>query len=102
MLSKLVKLAISKGIGGPARSWVFTSGFMALFRFAKGKTGRRETLDLSATKPGDKIVIEHLDITHKQQIKQFKGEKKVDKRNAKADKARAKQLKKELRRARKG
>lgn len=102
MLTKLFKFAVRKGIGGPARSWIFTSGFMALFRFAKGKTGRRETLDLSATKPGDKIIIEHLDITHKQQIKQFKGEKKAEKRNAKADKARAKQLKKELRRARKG
>lgn len=102
MLSKLVKLVIRKGIGGPARSWIFTSGFMALFRFARGKTGRRETLDLSATKPGDKIVIEHLDITHKQQIKQFKGEKKAEKRSVKVDKTRAKQLKKELRRARKG
>ena len=102
MLTRLVKLAIRKGIGGPARSWIFTSGFMALFRFARGKTGRRETLDLSATKPGDKIVIEHLGVTHKQQIKQFKGESKAVKRGAKADKASAKQLKKELRRARKG
>ena len=102
MLTKLFKFAVRKGIGGPARSWIFTSGFMTLLRFAKGKTGRRETLDLSATKPGDKIVIEHLDITHKQQIKQIKGEKKAEKRSAKVDKARAKQLKKELRRARKG
>ncbi len=102
MLSSLAKFAISKGLGGPARSWVFTSGLMALFRFAKGKTGRRETLDLSATKPGDKIIIEHLDITHKEQIKQFKGEKKAPKKSAKQEKARAKQLKKELRRARKG
>lgn len=102
MLTRLVKFGIRKGIGGPARSWIFTSGFMALFRFAKNRTGRREVLDLSATKPGDKIVIEHLDITHKQQIKQIKSEKKSDARRAKVEKARAKQLKKELRRARKG
>lgn len=95
MLTRLVKLGIRKGIGGPARSWVFTSGFLALFRFAKNRTGRREVLDLSATKPGDKIVIEHLDITHKEQIKQIKTSKK-------SEKSRAKQLKKELRRARKG
>ena len=102
MLTRLFKFAVGKGIGGPARSWIFTSGFMALFRFAKNRTGRREVLDLSATKPGDKIIIEHLDITHKEQIKQFKGEKKAGKRSAKAEKARSKQLKKELRRARKG
>lgn len=102
MLSRLVKFAIRRGINGPARSWIFTSGFMALFRFARGKTGRREVVDLSATKPGDKIVIEHLDITHKQQIKQIKAEKKAGKREAKVEKAKAKQLKKELRRARKG
>lgn len=102
MLTRLVKFAIRKGIGGPARSWIFTSGFMALFRFARSKTGRRELVDLSATKPGDKIVIEHLDITHKQQIKQLKAEKKAGARTAKAEKAAAKQLKKELRRARKG
>ena len=102
MLTRIFKLAVGKGLGGPARSWIFTSGFMALFRFARNRTGRRELIDLSATKPGDKIVIEHLDITHKQQIKQIKAGKKSDKRTAKTEKARAKQLKKELRRARKG
>ncbi len=95
MLTRLFKYGIAKGIGGPARSWVFTSGLMALFRFARNRTGRREVLDLSATKPGDKIVIEHLDITHKEQIKQIKTSKK-------AEKSKAKQLKKELRRAQKG
>ena len=102
MLTKIVKFAIRRGINGPARSWIFTSGFMALFRFAKGKTGRREVIDLSSTKPGDRILIEHLDITHKQQIKQIKAEKKAGTRTAKAEKVAAKQLKKELRRARKG
>ncbi len=102
MLTRLFKFAIAKGVGGPARSWVSTSGFMALFRFARRRMGRREVIDLSATKPGDKIVIEHLDITHKEQIKQFKAAKKSDKAQSRSEKARAKQLKKELRRARKG
>lgn len=102
MLSRLTKLAIAKAIGGPGRSWIYTSGFMALFRFAKNRTGRRQVIDISSTKPGDKIVIEHLGVTHKQQIKQFKAEKKADKSSAKAEKRAAKQLEKELRRARKG
>lgn len=102
MLTRLAKLGIRKAINGPGRSWLFTSGFMALFRFAKNRTGRREVIDLSATKPGDKIIIEHLDITHKQQMKQMKGAKKSDKAAARTEKSRAKQLKKELRRARKG
>lgn len=102
MLTRLTKLAIGKALGGPARSWVFSSGFLALVRFAKRRTGRREVIDISATKPGDKIVIEHLDITHKEQIKQFKAEAKAGKRRDKVEKKAAKQLKKELRRARNG
>lgn len=102
MLARLFKLAAARAIGGPGRSWLFTSGFLALFRFAKRQTGRRQVVDLSSTKPGDKIIIEHLDVTHKEQIKQIKAEKKSEKSRAKAEKKRAKTLEKELRRTRKG
>ena len=102
MLTRLFRFAIGKGLGGPARSWLFSSGLLALFRFAKRQTGRRQVIDLSSTKPGDKIVIEHLDITHGEQIKQFKAQKKLEKQHEKAEKKRAKRIEKELRRARKG
>ncbi len=86
MLARLVTLGVRGLVNGPARSWVFTSGALALMRFVRARTGRRELIDLSSSKPGDKFVIEHLDITHQEQIKQMKAEKRADKRQAKAAK----------------
>jgi len=97
VLLRLFKYAIHKGINGPGRSWLFTSAAMTLFRFARNRMGRRGVTEQLATEPGDKIIIEHLDVSHKQQIKQFK-KSKVSKND---EIAQAKQLKKELRRARK-
>ncbi len=98
MLQRLLTFGVSKVVGGPARSWVFTSGAMALWRFISSQTGRRETIDLSNTKPGDKILIEHLPITHKQQIKQTKIDKKLDKKDLKTAKKAAKSSKKSSKR----
>lgn len=98
MFVRLFKYAIYKTVSGPGRSWMFTSAAMALFRFTRKQMGRRELIDVSKTEPGDKIVIEHLEISHKRQMKEFKTSKVSKKDEA----AQAKQLKKELRRARKG
>ena len=98
MFVRLFKYAIYKAVSGPGRSWMFTSAAMALLRFARNRTGRRAVSDKLATKPGDTIVIEHLEISHKKQMKEFK----TSKVSKKDEVAQAKQLKKELRRARKG
>lgn len=86
MLKRLITFGVQRTVNGPAKSWVFTSGAMLLMRIVSGQTGRRETIDLSNTKPGDKILIEHLPITHKQQLKQFKADAKTDKKSDKAAK----------------
>ncbi len=94
MLQRILSFGLQRVIGGPGRSWIFTSGAMALWRLISSQTGRRETIDLSNTKPGDKILIEHLPITHKQQMKAEKVAKKSDKKAMKAAKASAKDSKK--------
>ncbi len=91
MLQRLLTLGIQRAIGGPAKSWIFTSGAMALWRFVSSQTGRREIIDLSNTKPGDKILIEHLPITHKEQMKLEKVAAKDDKLAVKAAKSSSKQ-----------
>lgn len=90
MLSRIVKLAVRSFVNGPAKSWIFTSGALGVLRLVRKQTGRREVLDLSRTKPGDKIIIEHLPITHKEQIHNFKVAKKADKQAAKAATKKAK------------
>ena len=94
MLRRLMTMAVRGYVRGPAKSWVFTSGAMLLWRQVSKATRRSEVIDLSNTRPGDKIVIEHLNITHKQQMKDAKRSKKDDKSSAKAAKQDRKAAKK--------
>ncbi len=99
MLKRLITFGVQRTVNGPAKSWVFTSGAMLLMRIVSGQTGRRETIDLSNTKPGDKILIEHLPITHGEQMKQFKRAAKDDAKAEKAAKASAKASRKASKKA---
>jgi hypothetical protein len=83
MLRRLLLWGVRSYVGGPARSWVFTSAAMLLFRLVRSTTGRREIVDLSSVKPGQKIVIEHLPISHRRQIRDFRRAKRADRRAAK-------------------
>jgi hypothetical protein len=82
VLRKVLVLAVRSTVRGPGKSWVFTSGALMAMRAIQSKTRKTEIIDLSKTKPGDRIVIEHLDITHEEQIKAFKRAKKADKRSS--------------------
>lgn len=86
MLARLIPFLVRLVVRGPAKSWIFTSGAMALLKMAKKTTGRRELIDLSDTKPGDRIVIEHLSVSHKTQIKGEKQSKKAAKKVKRAAK----------------
>ena len=79
MFRRILSLAVRSYVRGPARSWVFTSGAMLLLRSVRRVTQKSQVIDLSRSKPGDRFVIEHLDITHKQQIKDQKRTRKADK-----------------------
>lgn len=87
MFKRLALRAIRSYIGGPAKSWVFTSAAMLAFRLVKSVTGRRELIDLSTVKPGETLLIEHLPISHKKQMKEMKRSKRQarkDRRKASA------------------
>ena len=71
-------------IGGPARSWIFTSGAMLVFRLAKSVLGRRELIDISDVKPGQTLLIEHLPISHERQMKDIKRSKREERKERKA------------------
>ncbi len=84
MFRRLILWGLRSYIGGPAKSWVFTSAALLLMRVVRSASGRRELIDLASIKPGDTVVIEHLPISHKRQIKQFKKDKKAAKRARRA------------------
>lgn len=83
MLGRLALWALRRYVGGPANSWIFTSGAILLYRMVRRNTGRRELIDLSSTKPGDSILIEHLPISHRRQMRDFRRDKRRDKRQRK-------------------
>jgi hypothetical protein len=80
MFRKLLAYTVRGYVRGPAKSWIFTSGALMLARFVQSKTAKTEIIDMSKTKPGDRILIEHLDITHAEQIKAQKAAKKAARR----------------------
>lgn len=80
MLRRLMVWGVRSYVGGPAKSWVFTSVALMGLRLIRKVTGRRELVELSSIKPGETIIIEHLDISHKQQMKQMKKAKRQSRR----------------------
>ncbi len=86
MFGKLLTFAVHLLVRGPGKSWVFTSGALGLAKAVRKGVGRHELIDVSDIRPGDKIVIEHLKVTHKDQLKDEKRRKKSDKRARRATK----------------
>lgn len=86
MMRSLLKLAVRGYIRGPAKSWLFTSGAMLLWRAVTRSSAKTELVDLSGTKPGDRLIIEHLDISHGEQMKQLKKDRKAERRALKSAK----------------
>lgn len=82
MFRKLLTWGVRGFIAGPGKSWVYTSGALMVLRALQSKTAKSDVVDVSRSKPGDMILIEHLDITHAEQIKEAKTEKKASKRAA--------------------
>lgn len=82
MWRRLFQLAISAYTRSPQRSWVITSAATVLFRLARRTMGRREVIDVSSIKPGEMIIIEHLPVTHAEQIKDEKRKRRRRRRRA--------------------
>lgn len=72
MLRRLFQLAVTTYTRSPARSWLITTVATVLYRMVQKTVGRREVIDVSSIKPGEMIIIEHLPVSHKEQIKEQK------------------------------
>ncbi len=81
MLRRYVRFAFRGYVRG-VRYRFFRSSFGAPFRIVSLFSLKPEKVDL-LLKPGDRFVIEHLDVTQKQQDKDMKRARKADKRLAK-------------------
>ncbi len=92
--NRIIFAGVNRMLDVPASSWVFSTVAVASFNFLRGRAGKRQVIDLSGAPVGDMFVIEHLPITHKQQMKQAKREAKAEKREAKALKVERKRIKK--------
>ena len=93
MIERLIAWSVRRYLGGPARAWVFSSLAVLGYRFVKGRTGRRELVDIGKISTGDRIVIEAVPETHKAQIQ-------AERRATRAAKAAARRARSERRRAR--
>ena len=62
---------------------MYVTGALFIVRTVRSVLGRREIVDLSTVKKGESILIEHLPISHKRQIKELRRDKKRRKRDAK-------------------
>jgi|GEM_PF-6136073 len=79
---KLARMVLSR----KGSSWLFSTILMLVWKLLKKVFKRKELVDLSKSKPGDKFIVEHLPITHGEQIKQIKRDKKALKKKRKANK----------------
>lgn len=80
MLARLARLLLIRYAGGPARAALYSSGLSALRRIVK----HDPVVESVRVRPGEHWVIEHLEISHKDQIKQLHREEKRAKRERKA------------------
>lgn len=83
MLIRLTQLIIRSYVRGPARSWMYTTLAAMVIRQLRNMFGRKQLVDVSGIRPGEMIIIEQLQISHKEQIKQLKQADRKAKRAAK-------------------
>ncbi len=62
---------------------MYVTGALFVVRAVRSVLGRRELVDFSSIKKGETILIEHLPISHKKQIRELRREKKKRKRDLK-------------------
>lgn len=94
-MERLIQWVVRRYVGGPGRSWVYTTLAIFGFRAVRRTFGRKELIDVGPVGKGDKIIIEQLSVTHKQQLRAEKAarrEAKKAKRVARRERRAAKKL----------
>ncbi|MEM9562218.1 MAG: hypothetical protein AAGA93_06365 [Actinomycetota bacterium] len=72
MLQRLLVWMVRTYIRGPGRSWIYTSLALWLVRLIRRVTGRRPVVETLTVSPGQNLTIDHLQVTHRTQIKDEK------------------------------
>jgi hypothetical protein len=81
MLARLVKVLLVRYAGGPGRAAVY----FAVGSFLRNRLRSREVVLTERVRPGEQVLIEHLTITHKRQLKQLKRSEKQARRDRRAE-----------------
>ncbi len=101
MIERLIRIAVVRWAGSPRNSWLYTSAALGLYRGLRRFMGRRAVVEQFSLVPGQTYVVESLEVTHKDQIKQIKQENKaLDAAAAELERVRKKQAKEDKRRRR--
>lgn len=101
MIRRIIKLFARTRGGSRTSGLVYATVALAAYDALTSRTGKQELVDISHLKPGETIVIQSLDVSHKEQIKQEKRDHKQDKRAVKQAEREAKVARKEAKAARK-
>jgi hypothetical protein len=80
MLTRLLRLVLVRYAGGPARAALYLSAVSTARRLIKPKP----VIESLRVRPGEVYVVEHLGISHKDQIEQLKREEKEARRARRA------------------
>ncbi len=76
MVQRFLVWAVRSYVRGPGRSWIYTSLALWLVRLVRRVTGRRPVVERLSVSPGQNLTIDHLQISHRSQIKDEKRAKK--------------------------
>ena len=66
---RLILWGLRRHFGGAGRSWLVASAVILAFQVVRSVVGRRPVVEKISIRPGDSYLIEHLGVTHGQQLK---------------------------------
>ena len=72
MLQRVLVWIVRTYIRGPGRSWIYTSLALWMLRLVKRVTGPHAVVERLQVYPGQHLTIDHLEISHRAQIKDEK------------------------------
>lgn len=77
MLARIIRLMLLRSVG-PGKA----TAYIAVYSIVRKVLESRETVVDERLRPGDHLVIEHLHISHEQQVEQLKREERRARRAA--------------------
>ena len=76
MLRRLLVWTIRSYVRGPGRSWLYTTAALGLVRLVRRVVGRRPVVETLSVSPGQHLTVDHLQVSHRTQIKDEKRDRR--------------------------